>query len=393
MDRRDFLKFSGITLAGLSLPEILTKANGTANTAHNTANTSHNTANDKDSSYSIVLLGDTHFDAHPDTYYHEGYSDPNPDRDALHRKEFANYANMWDKRSPSIVKRAACLVDDDTRFILQLGDLIQGDTGSYESHVRMLGDAYAYLKEAFGPMAIATVVGNHDIRALDDNFAIKAYNDFMPKKLSEEFNQDITSVNYALRVGEDAYIFIDFNHPVDEDIFRLLKETEGARYTFIVMHGPIFPYDSPKYYNWFIHGRRHTDPAAWAAIREAFARRNAIVLCGHTHNTEFADWYGDGGHITQMTFNSVWKSKAQGFYTPLASTPEEYGTIAEAAMKESGKDPQKAEEYFKIIRPGLKAYSFAKAAGSYKMKVTPEGVTVDFYVGDEARRTKQFILR
>lgn len=381
MDRRNFLKVSGMSLAGLSVSEIFTRA----------ASFKHNQKNG--SSYSVVLLGDTHFDAHPDTYYHDGYSDPDPVREANHRKEFDNYANMWDSNGPSILKRAACLVDDDTKFVLQLGDIIQGDTGSYEAHTRMLTDAFGRIKSAFGPMTFATVVGNHDIRGLNDDVCRKAYLDFMLPKLSKELSKEITSPNFSIQVGEDAYIFIDFNFPDDDQIFRLLKDTEGARYTFVVMHGPLFPYDSPKYYNWYLHGRKSTDPAAWAAIREAFAKRNAIVLCGHTHCTEFADWYGDGGHITQMTFNSVWKGKAQSVYEPGATKPEEYGNIAKEGLKKSGKDPQKAENHFKLIRPGLKGYTIARAAGSYKMNVTPDGVTVDFYAGDDARRSARFILR
>ena len=117
------------------------------------------------------------------------------------------------------------------------------------------------------------------------------------------------------------------------------------------------------------------------------------TLCGHTHCTEFADWYGDGGHITQMTFNSVWKGKAQSVYEPGATKPEEYGNIAKEGLKKSGKNPQKAEDHFKLIRPGLKGYTIARAAGSYKMNVTPDGVTVDFYAGDDARRSTRFILR
>ena len=49
-------------------------------------------------------------------------------------------------------------------------------------------------------------------------------------------------------------------------------------------------------------------------MRRLLAENNAIVLCGHTHTTEFLDWYGDGGRITQMTMNSVWRDDATGRY-------------------------------------------------------------------------------
>ena len=63
-----------------------------------------------------------------------------------------------------MVKRAACLVDDRTSLVLQTGDLIQGDTASVEMHMKMLDDAFSYLKDQFGPVPLVTVAGNHDLR-------------------------------------------------------------------------------------------------------------------------------------------------------------------------------------------------------------------------------------
>ena len=113
MDRRSFFKYSAGAMVGVSLL-------GRATSAF---------ARDE-SSYSAVILGDTHYDAPDPEKYHAGYTDPNPTREANHRKEFKRNADMWDSRCPSLVKRAARLVGEDTRFVLQMGDLIQGDTAT-----------------------------------------------------------------------------------------------------------------------------------------------------------------------------------------------------------------------------------------------------------------------
>lgn len=112
MDRRDFIKLSSIGLAGLSLPKLWAAA------------PKKDSMSDK---YSIVILGDTHYDAADPEYYHAGYYDPDPKREAAHRKEFVRNGEMWAGRCRKLVKRAACLVDEDTRFVYQVGDLIQGD--------------------------------------------------------------------------------------------------------------------------------------------------------------------------------------------------------------------------------------------------------------------------
>ena len=372
MDRRQFVHVSVAGLAGLALGE-----KGVSAEARRKKSAGE--------SYNVVIVGDTHYDALPDTIYHTGYSDKDPKREANHRKEFVRNAEMWESRCPRLVKRAACLADDDTRMFLQMGDLIQGDTGDAANHMKMLDDAYSMLKTAFGPLPLVTVAGNHDMRGTDDAVARQAYIDYMMPKMSSELGKDITKTTYAFTLGGDAYIVIDFNKPDDEEIERLLKETSGARYTFIVIHGPVFPYDSPKYYNWILHGRDHKDEAR-RHFRELFAQRNAIVLCGHTHNTEFADWYGDGGRITQMTMHSVWAREELGRYNVLAEGPEQYGTLS--ALKQ-----EKAAPLFEEYRPGLKRYSFSRAAGSYKLKVSDEGVFVDFYAGDSTQRSERFILR
>ena len=104
MDRRDFLKISAAGLAGLSLPVIRTEAEPRQ-------------AGGTDGKYSVVILGDTHYDSPNPELYHAGYTDPDPVREVNHRKEFARNGIMWSGRCKDLVRRAACLVDEDTRNI------------------------------------------------------------------------------------------------------------------------------------------------------------------------------------------------------------------------------------------------------------------------------------
>lgn len=59
--------------------------------------------------------------------------------------------------------------------------------------------------------------------------------------MSEELGAPVEKTIFSFKIGDDAFIFIDFNSPDDEAIEQCLKDTEGARYTFIVSHGPVFP--------------------------------------------------------------------------------------------------------------------------------------------------------
>ena len=377
MDRRSFFKYSAGAVVGASLLGRATEA----------------FAADR-GKYSVVILGDTHYDAPDPDKYHADYTDPNPTREANHRKEFVRNADMWDVRCPALVNRAARLVDDDTRFVLQMGDLIQGDTATAAAHTAFLADTFDLLKQGVAPnLPFVTVAGNHDLRGNDDAVAKKAYADYMPARLSKELGKPIQDTNFRFDVGDDAYIVLNFTQADVARIEQLLRGAEGARHTFVVVHSPVFPYDSASYWWWILLGSRDDKRAEERRhVRRLLASRQAVVLCGHTHKTELLDWYGDGGRITQMTMSSVWAKESQGAWTEKVSSPDGYGSQMLKSHPELG-EPGPVQDLFNEYRPGVRRYSWADAAGSYKLLVGPEAIFVDFYAGSSTLLSHRFQLR
>lgn len=365
MDRREFLKYSAAGLITISLPGLLSQA-----------------CKKKQDRYSVVILGDTHYDDPNPLRYHTGYSDPNPAREAAHREEFARNGEMWSGRCQSLVQRAACLVDDDTRFVFQMGDLIQGDTADAATHRRFLEDTVNLLKNGIAPnLPFITVAGNHDVRGNDDKVCYNAYKNYMTERMSQELGEEVNDINFLFRCSEDAFVVIDFNHPKVNRIKELLEEARGARHIFVIVHGPVFPFDDSDIYFWYLLGSRDDAYSKERReIRALLASLNAIVLCGHTHTTEFLDWKGDGGRISQMTMNSVWDDDAKGSYQIKASGASEYGNDAGKAI-------------FDEYRPGISSYSLADSAGAYKLIVDGSSVVVDYYAGHSPRLSHRFVLR
>ncbi len=341
--------------------------------------------------YSIVILGDTHFDAEPADIYHSNYNEKVEWLNRVQRAEFARNGEMWRERCPKLLKRASRLVTPDTRMVLQTGDLIQGDCGKGEVHRKMLDDVMNRFKQEMGGLPFVTVVGNHDIRGVD---ADKVYRQYMPERMSLELGRKIEKTTFSFTIGDDAFLVLDFNRPDDEELEKLLKATDGARHTFILVHGPLFPYDSSSC-RWFFHGGAgEKDTEARRHFRALFARRNAICLCGHVHSTELADWYGDGGRITQMTMNSVWSSEKGKFYSVVSQGASQYGEgRKKTATSDSGEKLKDETPLFDEYRNGLKHYERSFSAGSYKLNVSKRHVTIDFYGGDSEEITKSFVLR
>ena len=372
MDRRSFLLLSSAGLldfaVGSSLSTLKAKESG---------------LNGK---YSIVMLGDTHFDTEPASVYHSNYNEKVEWLNRVQRAEFARNGEMWRERCPRLLRRAAELVDKDTRMIFQMGDLIQGDCGKGEVHQKMLEDVMNHFKGELGGLPFISVAGNHDIRGVD---AEKVYHEYMPARISQELGQPVSKTTFYFSIGEDVYLFVDFNKPDDDVVETALRETEGVRHTFLVTHGPVFPCDGGSC-RWFLYGGNNDrNNTARRHFRKEFARRHTICLCGHTHRTDLLDWYGDGGRITQMTMNSVWSKDELANYELIAERPDEFGKFA--LGKEDVKDHERA--LFDEYRPGVKIYKSSKAAGSYKMLVTKKHVRVDFYAGDSQKVTQSFKLR
>ena len=336
-----------------------------------------------------MILGDTHFDTEPASVYHSFYNEPVEWLNRVQRAEFARNGEMWRDRCPRLLKRCAALVDGSTMMAFQMGDLVQGDCGKGEVHQKMLNDVMDAFKKEFKGLPFVTVVGNHDIRGVD---AEKVYHEYMPKRMSQELGKDIQKTTFYFTIGPDAFLVLDFNTPDDAEVERMLAETKDARHTFIITHGPVFPMDD-RSCRWFFHGNKK-DTEARRHFREEFAKRDAIVLCGHSHCTTLTEWKGDGGIITQMEMNSVWSSEERGTYKIITDKTEDYGMMRMNMKTMPNGSPIVDESaLFEEYRLGLTRYIHSNTAGSFKLNVGSKHVTLDFYAGDSAVKTRTFILR
>ena len=344
--------------------------------------------------YSVALLGDTHFDSTDTKKYHAEYlSDTSKARYELHLREHVRNADMWADRMPRLLKASAACVRSDTAFALQLGDLVQGDCANPLVHRQMLADMVDLSKGTYGDLPFVTVVGNHDIRGTG---ALKVYDEMMPRVMAAELKCPVAGTTFAFRQGPDAYVMVDFNAPRPDIALlkRLLAESADARYVFVVSHGPAIPNCAGT---WFLLGGSKYE-AARREIRGLMAARNAIVLSGHTHCLEYYDCAFPNGRITQFVANSLWASEDAAKIVVRDEGAAMYGRRATVAKGRHGREIPKimrtsllrlANEY----RPFVKDYLFANAAGHYRLEVSDARVAVQFFGGDATSPTRTFVLR
>lgn len=346
--------------------------------------------------YNVAVLGDTHYDAEPESVYHSHYDESNVHSKIQHA-EFKRNGAMWRERCPKLLAASAVLArQNKTDFILQLGDIIQGDCDHVPTHQKMLDDCIKMLKKPYpGDMPFLTVVGNHDFRGKG---ARKAYFDFaypfmtaeIEKLTGEKLKKPLNYPILSFRKGPDLWILCDFEKANLNKICDIIDKDLAARHVFIVTHGPFTTYANTKTYRWRLGGGTRALKSR-QRLFDTLSKRRGIVLSGHTHSTTYYRFENSLGSFCEFTGNSVWTEKSPVDAIPKNSTPEEY-TPAERFLKRiRNKDDYYSEINF--FKPSLKEYYETRAAGHYRLKVTENSVEMEFYPCDASEPGRVFKLK
>ena len=342
--------------------------------------------------YSVAVLGDTHYDAEPESVYHSHYDESNKWAKVQH-EEFRRNGEMWRERCPRLLEASAGLARRaDTAFVLQLGDLIQGDCDDAATHKKMLDDCIKLLRKPYpAGLPFLTVVGNHDFRGKG---ARPAYFEFVEPFMAGEIaalcgagTGNVRYPVFSFRFGEDRWVFCDFETKDLDGICDEIESDPVARHVFLVSHGPFTASADGWNYRWRLGGRAGSRDRLY----ETLSRRHAVVLSGHTHTTNFYRYENALGGFSEFTVNSVWDLKegreASG---PVESGPENYGKYGMAHLSAGTSEGYRRETDF--FRRDMKEYFFSFAAGHCRLDVSGDSVSMSFYPGSSRSPAHVFPL-
>ena len=279
--------------------------------------------------YSVAVLGDTHYDAEPESVYHSHYDESNKWAEIQHA-EFRRNGEMWRTRCPRMLAASADVAHRlDTRFVLQLGDIIQGDCDDVPTHKKMLADCIKLLRAPYpAGLPFLTVMGNHDFRGKGARTAYLEFAEpFMAKEIARLTGGERRLAKYpafSFRLGRDHWVFCDFEMNDLTPIIDQIDADRSARYVFLVTHGPFTTSEAGRSFRWRLGGRPPCE-ASRRRLYETLSRRHAIVLSGHTHTTDFYRHENRFGGFTEFTANSVWSKAELATAKPLADRVEGYG--------------------------------------------------------------------
>ena len=347
--------------------------------------------------YAVAVLGDSHFDASPDSVYHAAYDTSTPN--AAHGiAEYRRSAEMWQARMPALLAASSALATPGasslpTRFALQLGDIINGDCNDDAVHLRMLCDALAATRAPYAAaLPFLTVLGNHDFRGSPNGRTI--YFEWAEPLLSRELGENVAYPLFSFRIDDDRWIFCDFERVSLFDVAAEIESDPDARYVFLVSHGPFTPNQSGNNWIWRLSawkGKGGTGKGV-PELFEAISRRRAIVLSGHTHYTSFYRNENEYGGYTEFTANSVWKSADLAHANPFPGhdTPSAFGTWRMEEVSDANRAAYDAD--IALFKPGLREYFLGPGAGHFRLEVTDESVLMHFFPGDATEPGRTFDL-
>lgn len=370
------------------------------------------------SSYSVPLLGDIHYDLLPVDTFHSHYRSLHQGDGLFARygKEFESFASMWgrDGATEAIVRTSGRVRSVDSAFALQLGDLVEGDCESAADHVRMLNEAFAFVKGAYGgELPVVTTAGNHDVRQGKDRLGeYETYRRISSAWHAKELGVSVSGLTFSFRQGPDLWIVADFNRPDADRVAEILSGAEDARYVFFCTHGAVLTDGGRNARRWFFLGAPqydergvHRDPSFFGPafakmdgdrrrIRRLLARHRAIALTGHSHRVELRDWFGDGGRITEFVMNSVTRTVAgapiPGELKVIGDRPEDFG---HCRVKEKAKRDAAIDALYAEYEPGMRRYFTANGAGHARIGVSDGSVWIDYFPGAAESPSRRFVLR
>ena len=236
-------------------------------------------------SYQVTFLGDIHYDA---PQYHIKPLDER--RAKLHYTQ-------WKGVSQEVLFAASKQSKQDVPFVVQLGDIINGDCDNAERQGAALQDAFGILKKFFPGKKVFAVRGNHEHRGEKD--AVLAPERYLAPLLKKELGKDavMDGLNYAIRYGRDLYIFYDYrNQNSGKFTKEVLSANSDARHVFFLTHLPMFPCSIGNP-GWVVPDFKELIPL--------LAERKAVVINAHTHSMNHIVYKSPFGTVPQITVTSM----------------------------------------------------------------------------------------
>ncbi|MDO8540032.1 MAG: metallophosphoesterase [Opitutaceae bacterium] len=295
--RRHFLQAGSAAAAGLAFGSPWARAAGSS----------------RKDSFSFVLMGDLHFDAleHHDMAWVQK-DKPND------ISQIQNYSRITREVSPALFATVRQVIADlnrspstPVRFVLQVGDLVEGLCGSEALSLRQNREAVDFIRDAQLGAPLLFTKGNHDITGPG---AVAAFGELFHPFLTQQAKAvspntgELKNARYTVDCGNAQFAFFDaYEAGASLEWFESVAAKRTADHLFVVVHPPVVPYGARS--NWHVFSSEK-DRARRDKFLTLLGDQHALVLGGHIHKYNSLSRRAGKGRFAQFALSSVLNAPA-----------------------------------------------------------------------------------
>jgi 3',5'-cyclic AMP phosphodiesterase CpdA len=331
--------------------------------------------------FSFILLGDLHFDR---LEHHDlGWVEAEKPGDVA---QIRNYSRLTAVVMPllfaGVRRQIEWLRTTDTppRFVLQVGDLVEGLCGNEELAVRQNREALEFVAAAILGLPLLFTKGNHDVTGPGSDAAFDAVLQPFQREQALQVDALATSAgaNVSLTHAGSQWACFDAYDNTSLDWLEAVLAQRTAERLFVVVHPPVVPYGARAM--WHLYSSKR-DAAKRAKLLELLGRHDAIILGGHLHKFAALTRTVGTGRFTQLAVSSVVSAPDERPRDELQGGETYSPDQVQLEPRHSPETINQRRRIYELERPHVTSFEYAHSAGYAVVRVTPDAVHADVYAG------------
>lgn len=334
--------------------------------------------------FSFLLLGDLHIDKpeHHDMDWVRRHMDKDVPQIDSYCKTTAQY-------TPKLLEAARRVIGESKRpvkFVMQIGDLVEGICGNQKLAERQCEDALRIMREANLGVPLFMVKGNHDVTGPG---AAEAFAGTLLPFVSEQLQTPLKGANYTFEQEGRLFIGFDCYSRDSLDWAQKTLATRGERRIIFMAHQPVVPYNARS--TWHVYSSP-SQAARREKLLALLARHRAVVLTGHLHKYSTLFRSVNSGRLTQLAVSSVLKSEEIAPKDVRGGVEQYNEKLLDLEPNHSPETREIRRKWIEEERPSITQFDYADTAGFAMIHVGDAAVTADIYNGANGKIWKSVTL-
>lgn len=323
----------------------------------------------QDGAYEFILFGDIHYD-NLDCHENEKLK-PYQLREQKRNLEHWKPGGLAER----MLKAGSTKINPSTAFVVQVGDITQGDAKSLDAQKQLFREISERFKGLFGELPFYYVKGNHDHRSPG---GAKAFAEESVPFLKTQLPKDspIRNSNYSFARGKDLFVFIDCQQPDFELVKNAIENHKDTRHLFVFSHYPAVGYPTDCR-GWVLFGTGKNNQKRLNLV-DLLYKKNAIMIFGHVHTNSLTEFSDNDKRITQISIHSMDANpKHKNFPNPATN-------FMHGGLKKAMEDKPPLAKFINEFAPKVKDHKRFGGSGFAIVKIDGNKVAYDLYWTDQA---------